>query len=243
METEKNCEVEGGQNREIEKGGKEIIVISVGGSLIVPDFIDSDFLREFRKVILKQNNRFIIISGGGKTARKYQEAAKKVIELTREDLDWLGIHGTRLNAHLIRTVFKEEAHPKIIKNPNEKVEFNKKILVASGWKPGFSTDYDAVLLAKNFGIKKLINLTNVDYVYDKDPNKFEEAKPIKEISWKDFRELLPKEWNPGLNTPFDPVAAKEGEKLGLEVVTLNGKNMKNFEDYLNGKEFIGTKIN
>ncbi len=235
------------QTYEIERGccKKEIILISVGGSLIVPDFIDSEFLIKFRRIILnqiKQNRRFIIICGGGKTARKYQEAAKRITNLTRDDLDWLGIHGTRLNAHLLRTILKEEAHPKIIKNPNEQIEFKENLLVASGWKPGFSTDYDGVLLAKNFGIKKLVNLTNVDYVCDKDPNKFEDAKPIKEISWGEFRKLVPEEWNPGLNTPFDPVAAKEAEKMKLEVVILNGKKLKNFEDFLDGKDFIGTKI-
>jgi uridylate kinase len=53
---------------------------------------------------------------------------------------------------------------------------------------------------------------------------------------------LPEKWDPGLNTPFDPVAAKEAEKIGLEVVVMNGKKLKNFENYLDGKEFIGTKI-
>jgi uridylate kinase len=220
---------------------EEVLVISVGGSLIVPDLIDTDFLLEFKKIILNQNKKFIIICGGGRTARKYQEAAKRIINLRRGDLDWLGIHSTRLNAHLMRTIFKEVACSRIIKNPTEKIIFNERILIASGWKPGFSTDYDAVLLAKNFGVKKLINLTNVDYVYTKDP-KFSDAKPIKEISWKDFRKLLPEKWDPGLNTPFDPVAAKEAEKIGLEVVVMNGKKLKNFENYLGGKEFIGTKI-
>ncbi|MCD6275098.1 MAG: UMP kinase [Candidatus Aenigmarchaeota archaeon] len=220
---------------------KEILVISVGGSLIVPDTIDTDFLSKFKKIILNQNKKFIIICGGGKTARRYQEAARRITTLRRNDVDWLGIHSTRLNSHLMRTIFKEIAHPKIIKNPTEKIHFNEKILIASGWKPGFSTDYDAVLLAENFKVKKLINLTNVDYVYNKDP-KFKDAKPIKEISWKEFRKLLPDKWDPGLNAPFDPVAAKEAEQFGMEVIIMNGKKLKNFENYLNGKEYTGTKI-
>ncbi len=220
---------------------KEILVISVGGSLIVPDTIDTDFLSKFKKIILNQNKKFIIICGGGKTARRYQEAARKITTLRRNDVDWLGIHSTRLNSHLMRTIFKEIAHPRIIKNPTEKIYFNEKILIASGWKPGFSTDYDAILLAENFKVKKLVNLTNVDYVYNKDP-KFKDAKPIKEISWKEFRKLLPDKWDPGLNAPFDPVAAKEAEQHGMEVIIMNGKKLKNFENYLNGKEYIGTKI-
>lgn len=226
---------------------KEFIVISVGGSLIVPEEIDIFFLKQFRNLLLKyvkKRKRFIIVCGGGKTARKYQEAAKKIVKLTRDDLDWLGIHGTRINAHLLRTIFRKIAYPKIIKNPNEKVKLKEKekILIAAGWKPGFSTDYDAVLLAKNFNVKRLVNLTNIDYVYDKDPKKFKDAKPIKEISWQKFRALLPKKWDPGLNVPFDPIAAKEAEKLKLEVAIMNGKNIKNFENYLKGKSFVGTII-
>ncbi len=220
---------------------EEELVISVSGSLIVPKSIDTDFLLEFKKIILNQNKRFIIICGGGRTARSYQEAARKISSSSKYDLDWLGIYGTKLNAYLLKIIFGENTYRKIITNPNEKVNFNEKILIASGWKPGFSTDYDAVLLAKNLRVKKLINLTNIDYVYTRDP-KFSDAKPIKEISWKEFRNLLPEKWDPGLNTPFDPVAAKEAEKLGLEVVVMDGKNLKNFKNYLEGKEYIGTKI-
>jgi len=224
---------------------KEVIVISVGGSLIVPDSINTGFLREFRNLIireLRKGKRFIIICGGGRTARNYQNSAKEIINLTRDDLDWLGIHSTRLNAHLIRTIFRNHSHPKIIKDPTEKINFKEKVLVAAGWKPGFSTDYDAVLLAKNFGIKKLVNLTNIDYVYDKNPKKFKDAKPIKLISWQKFRKLLPRKWDPGLNVPFDPIAARESENLKLEVIIMNGKNLKNFDNYLKNKKFTGTII-
>ena len=224
---------------------KNIIVISVGGSLIVPEKADINFLKAFKDLILeyiKRGKRFVIICGGGRIARDYQKSAKVVTELTKEDIDWLGIHCTRLNAHLLRAIFCGWAHPKIIKNPLEKVDFKEKILIASGWKPGCSTDYDAVLIARKLGIKKLVNLTDIDYVYNKNPKKFRDAKPLKDLSWKEFRNILPKKWNPGLNAPFDPVAAKEAEKIGLEVAIMDGKNLKNFGDYLDDKEFVGTKV-
>ncbi len=109
---------------------KEIIIISLGGSLIVPNEIDFNFLKNFRKLILKylkKEKRFIIISGGGKTARNYQNAISKVVKITKEDLDWIGIHSTRLNAHLLRTIFRDWAYPKIITNPQKaKKEIEKK---------------------------------------------------------------------------------------------------------------------
>lgn len=223
----------------------EIIVISVGGSLICRDDIDVDFLKKFKQIILKHvehGKRFILITGGGKICRKYQEAAREVGKIDNEDLDWLGIHGTRINAHLIRTIFKKYAHPQIIKHPLDKISFKEKILVAAGWKPGFSTDYDAVLLAKQFKVKKIINLSNIDYVYDQDPSKFVNAKPFKTMAWNDFRQLFGGKWSPGLNVPFDSVASKEAEKLKMIAYIVNGKNLENLDSLLEGNEFIGTII-
>ncbi len=224
---------------------REIIVISVGGSLIVPDGIDTNFLKSFRNLVLSQarrNKRFVIICGGGKTARKYQQAANEMTKLRKEDVDWIGIHCTRLNAHLLRTIFYKHAHPAVIKDPTQKVKFKELILIAAGWKPGFSTDFDAVMLAKNVGARRIINLTNVDYVYDKDPKKFRDAVPLNKITWKAFLRLLPKRWSPGMNAPFDPVASREANKFGLEVVILNGCNIRNLRKALDGDKFRGTVI-
>lgn len=222
---------------------KEIVILSVGGSLIVPEEIDSDFLKRFKELVLSfKDKRFAIICGGGKVCRKYQEAASKLASLEKIDLDWIGIASTRLNAELVKYVFKGNVHEKVIANPTEKINFNENVLVACGWEPGCSTDADAILLAKNLGIKKIVNLTNIDYVYNKDPKKFMDAVPIKEISWKDLRKILPKDWSPGLNAPFDPIAAKQAESLGIEVAIINGKNLDNLKDYLENKEFVGTSI-
>ncbi len=223
---------------------KEIIIISLGGSLVIPDKINIEFLKEFRELILKKikDKRFIIILGGGKVCREYQNAASAVVDISKEDLDWLGIHATRLNAHLLRTLFRKHAHPRVIKDPTETIDFKESILIAAGWKPGWSTDYDAVLLAKKFGIKKILNLTNVDYAYDKDPNKFKDAKIIKKTSWKEFSKIVGDEWNPGKNLPFDPIATKEAMKLGLKVIIANGENITNLNDIIEDKEFKGTII-
>lgn len=222
-----------------------LIIISVGGSLIVPDGIDLNFLSNFKKTILgqiKKGQRFIIICGGGRTARNYQNAAAKITPLTTEDLDWIGIHATRLNAHLIQAVFREESHPQININPREDLDFKEPILVAAGWMPGCSTDYDSVLLAKKFNANKMVNLSNIDWVYDKDPKYNPDAKKIEEINWEEFRELIPKEWTPGLSSPFDPKASKEAQEIELEVAVINGNKLKNLESYLNGQKFIGTRI-
>jgi len=224
---------------------KERIVVSVGGSLIVPDGIDTDFLKRFKALILEKVQRgftFTIITGGGKTARRYQDAAQAVTPLSPQDLDWIGIHSTRLNGQLLRNIFVGYAHPQVIKNPTIDVESEEPITIAAGWQPGFSTDYDAVLIAKNLGATRLVNLSNIDYVYDKDPKRYPDAKKIEKVSWAEFRRIIPDHWDPGLSSPFDPVAAKEAETLGLEVAIMNGAKLEEFSNYLDGKPFAGTII-
>ena len=224
---------------------RERIVVSVGGSLIVPDGIDTNFLTRFKALILEKVQRgftFSIIAGGGKTARRYQEAAHVVTPLSRQDLDWIGIHATRLNAQLLRNIFVGYAHQQVIKNPTIDIEADEPIIIAAGWQPGCSTDYDAVLMAKNLGATRLVNLSNIDYVYDSDPKKNPSAKKIEKISWAEFRKVIPEEWSPGLSSPFDPIAAKEAEAIQLEVAIINGAALEEFSHYLDGKPFIGTII-
>jgi uridylate kinase len=221
-------------------------VISLGGSLIVPNGgIDHQFLKDFREIILKftrEGSRFLIVAGGGRTCRHYQDAAKKVVGLAPEDIDWLGIHATHLNGHLLRTIFRGDAHQKVLTHYLEKEEIPESIVVAAGWKPGHSTDYDAVSFAKLYGMDTVINLSDVSYVYDKDPNKFPDAKPQKKMSWEDYRKIVGDTWRPGDNLPFDPIASKLAHEEGIAVVVMSGKNLQNFGNYLEGKDFEGTVI-
>lgn len=221
------------------------IVISLGGSLIVPDELDLDFLRSVKVLIeaeVRNGKSFIIITGGGKICRKYQAAAAELGISSPDELDWLGIHVTRLNANFFRIILGDLAYGEIITNPKVLGEIKKPVVVAAGWKPGWSTDLTAVEIAQTVGAKKLVNLSNVDYVYDKDPKKFPDAQQIDKISWAEFRKIIPAEWSPGVNTPFDPVAAKRAEELGLEVAIMNGKPLIHLENYLSGKKFKGTVI-
>jgi uridylate kinase len=224
---------------------EEKIIISLGGSLIIPEEVDTDFLINFRNLILSEvekGKKFILITGGGKIARKYNTAGLKVKELSSDELDWLGIYSTRFNAEFVRLLFGEFAEKDIILDPNLPIDFNKPVILGGGWKPGNSTDLVAVMIAKNSGAKKIINLSNTDYVYDSDPKVNKDAKKIEKISWTEYRKLIPTEWNPGLNSPFDPVASELAEREGISVMTMNGKPIDNLKNFLEGKEFLGTTI-
>ena len=224
---------------------QDVIVISLGGSLVAPDTIDTNFLRGFKNLILKHTKtgkKFVIIVGGGSICRTYQTAASALVSIKPEDLDMLGIHVTHMNARLIKIMFDDFADDAIITDPTGGARIKKSILIAAGWKPGFSTDYDAVMLAKRFKVTTILNLTNVDHVYDKDPRRHMYAKPLREISWGDFRKLVGEKWDPGLSAPFDPIAAKEAEKAKIAVVIMRGTDFDNVNNYLEGKDFVGTTI-
>lgn len=224
---------------------KETIIISLGGSLIIPEDLDLNFLKDFKALILShisKGKKFVIITGGGKICRKYQNVAQELSNPSPEDLDWIGIASLKLNAELLRVLFEEYAHSVVISDFSTQFTFDKSIIIGSAHQPGRSTDWNAVEGAKMLGAKKIINLSNIDYVYDSDPKINSNAKKIEKISWKDYRALIPKEWNPGLNSPFDPIASKIAEQEGIQVIVMNGKPIDNLDKYLNGEKFLGTVI-
>jgi len=226
-----------------------IFVLSLGGSLIVPNGgIDTKFLIAFNRFIRNQisskKRRFFITVGGGAEARHYIKAGMDVRgqRLTSSDNDWLGIHATRLNAQLIRTIFQDIADARVIKHYEVILKIDKPIAIAAGWKPGWSTDYCAVTLCQDYNISKAINLTNIDYVYSADPRRNPNAKPLKDLSWKTYRGMVGDVWTPGMNAPFDPIAAKLAQGLDITVKIMNGKNLDNLAKALDEKPFEGTTI-
>lgn len=227
----------------------ERLILSVGGSLVVPNGeIDTKFLQKLNEFIRSQlaqypNRQFFLVIGGGSIARHYRDAGREVLghELTRDDLDYLGIHATKLNAHLVKTVFRDVAHPYILKHYEIIRKVSEPVVVAAGWKPGWSTDYCAVMLCEDYDIRTVINLSNIPQVYTADPKKDPSATPVDRMSWEDFRKLVGDEWQPGMNAPFDPVAAKKAQELGVKVVVMSD-DFVNLQNFLDKKDFVGTVI-
>lgn len=226
-----------------------LTIISLGGSIIAPDQVDYAFLRSFREAVvayLERNKdaKLVFVAGGGAPARVYQEALRNIRDDAPQDMqDWLGIKATHINAMLIKAVFVEYTEDEVVTDPSaENIAFSGRILTAGGWKPGFSTDTDAVYLARRFGARMIINLSNIKKVYTDDPRKNPDAKPIDSISWHDFRAMVGDEWTPGKNAPFDPIASRLAEESGLSVICADGRNIENTISILEGKPFEGTII-
>jgi len=232
-----------------------VTVISLGGSIVAPAEVDVSFLTQFRSLIGEflerdENCRFILVVGGGGPARAWQNACREIIHsVPDEEADWIGIMATRLNAQLVKAVMGPWCTQPVVTDPTQdeidgaqEQAFPGRVLVAAGWKPGFSSDYDAVLLAERFRASMVINLSNIKQVYTGDPRKESNAKPIDAISWKDFRALVGYDWTPGKNVPFDPVASRHGAHIGLKVICAAGRDLPNLRLILEGKPFTGTII-
>ena len=229
-----------------------MVVLSVGGSIVSPGIPDVEFIVNFtsaiKKYLSKDEKRKVILTiGGGGVARSYITAYKDIraglsLETSSFYGDMIGIMATRLNAELIKSTFEEFCPQDVVYDPTSIECFEGRILVAAGWKPGFSTDTDAVILATRFSSDMVVNLSNITKVYTADPKKDPNAKPIDKISWNDFIKMVGTEWEPGKNVPFDPVASVKAQEANIKVVCANGKDITNLENILEGRDFVGTVI-
>ena len=221
------------------------IVMSLGGSLIIPENLDLEFIKRFKQFVLsyiKKGYRFVIITGGGRTARYYKESACKISELDERDKHLIGVRTTQLNAEFIRSIFGKEAYPEVIIDYNKKLFTNKKIVIGAGFKPGTTSDFETTMWALNFGVRKVINLSNIECLYTADPNKDKNAKRIRTISWKSFRKMFRSDNSGGgRHFPFDPIASRVAQENGITTFIL-GKDLNNLGNLIEGKEFVGTTI-
>ncbi len=225
-----------------------VTVVSLGGSIVAPDAPDTAFLVEFSTLVRHwlaedSSRKLILVVGGGGPARTYQKAFREVRpDGTNDQADWIGIMATRLNAQLLKGIFADICPGDVVYDPTAVEVFAGRIIVAAGWKPGFSTDNDAVLLAERFSADTVINLSNIAKVYTDDPRVNPEAKPIDAISWEEFRKIVGDEWVPGKNVPFDPVASLHAQKAGLRVICAAGRDIANLSAILHDQPFTGTVI-
>ena len=236
-----------------------ITVISLGGSIVYPyavghpSGLDVPFLRNFRQFLMEQvkkGKRFIVVVGGGKPCRMYQKAVREVLGEKKNniDLDWIGIQSTKTNALFMAKILKEISFPRILDHEPGKKEIsaflssNKKLLMVSGWFPGWSTDYDAIKCAVLFKQKEVFVAGDAPFVCDKDPRKFPDARPIIDLTWGEYQKLIPTKWVPGLSSPVDPAATKVAKKAGLTAKLLKGTDIDNFRKAINGEDFEGSTI-
>lgn len=225
---------------------KKVIVISLGGSLIIPDKINVKYLKDFKKTILqnKDKYKFIIVCGGGSIARKYISALRDIG--VKEDLQsYAGISATRTNARFMSYFFNKDQSFGIPHKMSELKDYLKKSDIifcgALEYYPNQTSDSTSAEIAEVFK-SDFINLTDVPGLHDKNPKEFKDAKFIPEISWADFDKMVNKiKFKPGQHFVLDQKASGIIKKNKITTYIL-GKDMNQLDNLLNGKKFIGTKI-
>ncbi len=225
---------------------KKVIVLSLGGSLIIPNEVDFKYLKEFRRTILKhvKKYKFIIACGGGSIARKYISALRKAGKNERFQ-SFSGIGTTRMNARFMNYFFGIDPEKGIPHSKTTLKKYLKKRNIvfcgALDYQPNQTSDSTAAQLARRYN-SIFINLTNVKGLYNKNPKKYKNAKFIQEISWKDFnKKANESKYHPGQHFVLDQTAAKiiMEEKIPTYII---GQDMKQLDNILKGRKFIGTKI-
>ncbi|MEK6826859.1 MAG: UMP kinase [Nanoarchaeota archaeon] len=225
---------------------KRVIVLSLGGSLIIPDEINVDYLKQFKKAILKNTDKykFIVVCGGGSIARKYISALSKI---GMNDLfqSFAGISATRMNARFMSYFFRQNQKRGIPHTMRELKRYARKFDVvfcgALEYRPNQTSDSTAVEIAKKFRTI-FINLTDVSGLYNKNPKEHKDAKFIPKISWKDFNKIVDKiKFKPGQHFVLDQTAAKMIMKNRITTYIL-GRDMNQLENVLRNKKFKGTTI-
>jgi uridylate kinase len=225
---------------------KKVLVISLGGSLIIPNDIDIEFLKKFKEIIKKnlRNYKFIIVCGGGSIARKYISALRE-IKANEKLQSMSGISATRMNARFMTYFFGKDASQGIPHDMKQvKGLLMKHDIVFCGalrYEPDQTSDATSAQLA-NYFHSDFINLTNVSGLHDKNPKKYKNAKFIPEIPWKEFDKMANKtKFKPGQHFVLDQSASKIILKNKIKTYIL-GKDMKQFDNLLNTKKFKGTLI-
>ena len=222
---------------------KPLITLSLGGSVINPGNINSKFLEDFSIAIreLVHKYKFMIVCGGGKVAREYIKGLPN--GLTEGERDYMGIAATWLNAQLLTYYFKGRCSPVLpstVKKLTEHLQ-TYDIGISGGFLTAIKTDEDAAILADLYGSPILVNVTNVDGIYDKDPKQYSDAKKYSELTYNQFYEIVsPLSLNAGSNAPFTLIAAKICERTNIRIIVLE-KNVDKIKQAINGK-IVGTVI-
>ncbi len=238
-------------------------IIKLGGSVINPDgTYDDEAIGAFIR-LARGNKRFIFVVGGGTLCRLLQQASmtylKKALPASEISLaaDEIGIAVTKINARYVLGRFQKaygaRVYPEILLDPAQRPKSAARIFIASGWKPGCSTDLDMVLLARTFSAQTVIKLTNIAMIKDISPlelaglspeqqhKALAMAKGLPNMTWKQLRELMGDQWTAGLHAPFDPQAAALGCQLRKKTTLYLGKQ-EELPRMLAGKAFKGTVV-
>lgn len=223
----------------------EKIVISLGGSIIIPDQRDGEFLGRFAALLrdLVARYELYVVCGGGKVARYYITTGRE-LGATEEQLDEMGIEVTRLNARLLQLALGDRADGDVPHTVEEAARRGGpgKITVMGGTTPGHTTDGVSAALAELVNADRIVNATSVDGVYTADPRKDKDAKKYDRLTCKELQDMLGGKHGAGNSGVFDPMGAEIVMRCRIPIMVIDGRNLEEMSRAIKGERINGTVI-
>ncbi len=225
---------------------KQKVVISVGGSILIPGKDDAVFIDKLAHMLRSAAEKvdMIVVVGGGKTARYYAETGR-ALGGDEYSLDLMGIDATRINARLLALALGKEWSSMDI-SPNVEGTVAKvgkvRIPVMGGTEPGHTTDAVSAMVAEKWKADRLVNATSVDAVYSEDPRKNPNAIRYTNLTIEDLGHIVYSDHAAGKSSVFDPLGVKIAEKDKIDIEMVDGRNLTEFEKAILGQPFSGTHI-
>ena len=225
------------------------VVLKFGGSILYDNNLNLNIKLiqnyvELLKNFTERGYHFFIVTGGGAISKNIINTLRQY-NLSNFFNDMIGIYFSRINAFIFASLLSSLAFPAIPTSWEDVMHFfpslGNRILVMGGMQPGQSTNAVSALLAELVSADLLVNLTNVDGVYDKDPNE-PDAKLLKKITIHRLIEIVENmSQSAGAYKLFDLVAAKVVSRSKIPLVFINGKYVDNLKKILSG-EPVGTRV-
>jgi uridylate kinase len=229
------------------------IILKIGGSLLFKKNLEINTAKIEELYNITQNEEIYkisaIICGGGIIARNYINASRKFRE--NESLcDIIGIEVSRINARILLGAFGDKAYPVVPKNMEElaRALITQKLIIMGGLQPGQSTTSVALEVAEYSRVERVVILTDVDGIYDKDPKIHKDAKLLDTITPKKLQSLILNDFDDnqalaGEYRIFDLVSLQILTRSNIKVTLMSGQNLHEFKKFMNGsKVILGTEI-
>ncbi|MCK9323613.1 MAG: UMP kinase [Candidatus Methanomethylophilaceae archaeon] len=225
---------------------KEKVVVSIGGSILIPDNNDSFYIKRLSNLVeeVVKEVELVIVVGGGKIARYYTITASELGADTYQQ-DMLGIGTTRLNAELLALALGNLSSTDIPFTAEDAASRSKpgKVIVMGGTNPGHTTDAVATMVAKCMKADRVVNATSVDAVYSDDPKKNPDAKKFSNLTITELGNLIYKDHGAGKSSVFDPLGIKIAAEEKIDILIVSGRDLDDLKNAILGKKIKGTFIN
>jgi uridylate kinase len=224
----------------------DVVVVSIGGSVLIPDDDDFEYLSGLAEMLigLSKRIRLYIVVGGGRISRYYIKLGRK-FGVDEQILDEMGVGVTRLNARLLILALSGNSNDYPATSVAEAVVIARDhpIVVMGGTTPGHTTDGVAASVAEFAEADRIVNATSVDGVYTKDPNRYDDAEKIEEMSFEELLECCKtSDWKAGPNNVFDAMGAEIIAKNEIPLLVVKGRDLDALKSAIKGRSFNGTTV-